>query len=117
MSRTEAAVELEPFVATLDAATADLARSLLTSARQRGVRPDTETDREAMRVCLLRLRVREAEDRLSDLQALIRAGADDGATNDEIRGLEQQFQALTREREQLVRAMRGPAAMAGERRS
>jgi DNA primase len=109
-------VNLEPFVASLDAASADLARSLLASARQRGVRPDTETDREALRICLLRLRVRDAEDRLSDLRALIRAGADEG-NDDEIRGLEQQFQELTREREQLVRAVRGPATVAGERRS
>jgi DNA primase len=114
---TDGPIQLEPFVASLDAATGDLARSLLTSARQRGVRPDTETDREALRVCVLRLRVRDAEDRLSDLRALIRASADEGTGTDEIRGLEQQFQALTREREQLVRSMRGPAVMAGQRRS
>jgi DNA primase len=114
---TPGPIELEPFVASLDAATGDLARSLLTSARQRGVRPDIETDREALRICVLRLRVRDAEDRLSDLRALIRAGADDGAESDEIRGLEQQFQALTREREQLVRSMRGPADLVGPRRS
>ena len=113
---TDGPVELEAFVASLDAASADLARSLLASARMRGVRPDAETDREALRICFLRLRVRDTEDRLSDLRALIRADADDGS-NDEIRTLERQFQELTREREQLVRAMRGPAAVAGERRS
>jgi DNA primase len=117
VAEADGAVDHERFVASLDAATADLARSLLSSARRRGVGPDAETDREALRVCLLRLQVRDAEDRLSDLRALIRAGADDGSAHDEIRGLEQQFQALTREREQLVRAMRGPAAAAGERRS
>lgn len=113
---TDGPIELEPFVASLDAASADLARSLLTSARQRGVRPQADADREALRICLLRLRVRDAEDRLSDLQALIRASADDG-DHDEIRSLEHQFQELTREREQLVRTMRGPAMVAGERRS
>jgi DNA primase len=108
--------DLEPFVTALDPATADLARSLLSSARARGTRPDLETDREALRVTLLRLRVETAEGRLDDLQALIRAAADDGASDD-IRDLERQFQELTREREQLVRAIRGPAAVAGGRRS
>jgi hypothetical protein len=109
-------VDVEAWVGGLDAATADLARSLLASARARGVRPDTGTDREALRVCLLRLRVNEAEARMSDLQALIRASADDGDTND-IRVLERQFQELTREREQLMSEIRGPAVGAGERRS
>jgi len=108
--------DLEAFVAGLDPATADLARSLLATARARGIRPDTATDQEALRVCLLRLRVRAAEERLSDLQSLIRASADDTDSTD-IRDLEQQFQALTREREQLMRAMREPAVAAGERRS
>jgi DNA primase len=109
-------VDIEVWVGGLDAATADLARSLLASARARGVRPDTGKDREALRVCLLRLRVNEAEARLSDLQSLIRASADDGDTND-IRVLERQFQELTREREELMREIRGPAVGAGERRS
>ncbi|HEX2765752.1 MAG TPA: DNA primase [Candidatus Limnocylindria bacterium] len=114
---TDGSVDLEAFVAALDPASADLARSLLASARQRGVRPNAETDREALRVTLLRLRVRAAEERMSDLQALIRASTDEGETDD-IRSLEGQFQALTQEREQLVRAIRGPAAVAaGERRS
>jgi hypothetical protein len=108
--------DLEAFVAGLDPATADLARSLLATARARGIRPDTATDREALRVCLLRLRVRAAEERLSDLQSLIRDSADDTDSTD-IRDLEQQFQVLTREREQLMRAMREPAVAAGERRS
>jgi DNA primase len=108
--------DVETWVGQLDAATGALARSLLASARARGLRPDLETDREALRVCLLRLRVTEAEGRMSDLQALIRASAEDDDTTD-IRSLEQQFQELTREREQLVRAIRGPAVGAGERRS
>jgi DNA primase len=109
--------DLETFVAGLDAATADLARSLLASARVRGVRPDTESDREAFRVCLLRLNISETEARMSDLQALIRASADDDDDTPDIRVLELQFQALTREREQLMKAIRGPALAAGERRS
>ena len=109
--------DLEAFVATLDAATADLARSLLASARARGVRPDAESDREGLRVCLLRLRINETEARMSDLQALIRASADDDDDTPDIRILERQFQELTREREQLKRAITGPALVAGERRS
>jgi DNA primase catalytic core len=108
--------DLEAWVGGLDAATADLARSLLASARARGVRPDTEKDREALRVCLLRLRVNETEARMSDLQALIRATADEDDTTD-IRALEQQFQQLTGRREELMRAIREPAVGAGERRS
>ena len=108
--------DIEGWVGGLDAATGALARSLLASARARGLRPDAETDREALRVCLLRLRVTDAEGRMSDLQELIRASAEDDETTD-IRSLEQQFQELTREREQLVRAIRGPAVGAGERRS
>ena len=108
--------DIEGWVGGLDAATGALARSLLASARARGLRPDAETDREALRVCLLRLRVTDAEGRMSDLQELIRASAEDDQTTD-IRSLEQQFQELTREREQLVRAIRGPAVGAGERRS
>ena len=108
--------DLEAWVGGLDAATGALARGLLASARVRGVRPDSETDREALRVTLLRLRVADVEARLSDLQALIRATAEDDDTND-IRGLERQFQELTREREQLMSQMRGPAVGAGERRS
>ena len=116
VTATSGRPDLEAFVGGLDAATADLARTLLASARAGGMRPDTETDREALRITLLRLRVSQAEARMSDLQALIRAGADDTDSSD-IRELERQFQELTREREQLMRAMRGPAVAAGNRRS
>ncbi|MCV0404016.1 MAG: DNA primase [Chloroflexi bacterium] len=108
--------DLEQFVAGLDAATADLARSMLASARARGARPDTASDREELRVCLVRLRVQRAEEQLDDLQALIRAASDDGASDD-MRQLEQRFQQLTREREQLVRTINRPAELAGERRT
>ncbi len=108
--------DLEVVVAGLDAASADLARSLLAMVRVRGMRPDLETDRESFRVCLLRLRVEHTTERLSDMEALIRASAEDGSSDD-IRDLERQFQELTQEREQLVRMMRGPAMVAGERRS
>jgi predicted nucleic acid-binding Zn-ribbon protein len=89
---------------------------MLASARTRGARPDSTSDREELRVCLVRLRIQRAEEQLDDLQALIRAAAEDETSND-IRELEQRFQGLTREREQLVREMKEPAMAAGERRS
>jgi DNA primase len=107
---------LEAFVAGLDVGTAALARALLTSLRARGVRPDPETDRESLRVSLVRMRVERVEERLGDLESLIRAAADDGESDD-LRGLERQFQELTQEREQLVRTMRMPALVAAQGRS
>jgi DNA primase len=112
----EVTPDLERFVAGLDAATADLARSLLASARSQGSRPGSATDREELRICMVRLRIERTEERLDDLQALIRAASDDDTSTD-IRDLERRFQELTREREGLISEMRGPAVMAGERRS
>jgi DNA primase len=108
--------ELEAFVATLDPATAALARDLLASARARGVRADPETDREALRVVLLRLRKERVQERLADLQALISVGAPDGDDNDDIGELERQFQVLHLEREQLEQAINPAAVLAGQRR-
>ncbi len=107
--------ELEPFVTGLDAATADLARSLLASARSRGVRPDTETDREALRVSLLRLRKDQVTERLADLQTLISVGSRDPEQTD-IHDLERQFQVLHLEREQLESEINPSAVMAGQKR-
>ncbi|HET6657288.1 MAG TPA: DNA primase [Gaiellaceae bacterium] len=108
--------ELEAFVGSLDAGTAELARSLLASARARGVRPDAETDREALRVCFLRLRKEQVQERLTDLQTLISVGSREGETAD-IHDLERQFQVLHLEREQLEQAINPSAALAGERRT
>ena len=107
--------ELEAFVGGLDAGTSELARSLLASARARGVRPDAETDREALRVCFLRLRKEQVQERLTDLQTLISVGAREGEPAD-IHDLERQFQVLHLEREQLEQAINPSAALAGERR-
>jgi hypothetical protein len=107
---------LEVFVASLDVGTADLARSLLASLRALGVRPDAETDRESLRVSLVRMRVERAEERLADLESLIRAASEESEPND-LRDLERQFQELTQEREQLVRTMRMPALVAAQGRS
>ncbi len=106
--------DLEQFVAGLDPATADLARSVLASARGHGVRHDASTDREELRVCVLRLRIERTDEQLDDLQALVHAASDDDPTT-EIRELEQRFQQLTRDREELKAAMREPAVVAGGR--
>jgi DNA primase len=108
--------ELEAFVASLDPATAELARSLLASARARGVVADVDIDREALRVCLLRLRKEQVQERLADLQALISVGAQD-PDRSAFQDLERQFQVLHLEREQLEQAIKPSAVMAGERRS
>jgi DNA primase len=108
--------ELEAFVASLDPATGALARDLLASARARGVRADLETDREALRVVLLRLRKERVQERLVDLQALISLGAHDDNDNDDIGELERQFQVLHLEREQLEQAINPAAVLAGQRR-
>jgi DNA primase len=106
-----ARVDLEAFVASLDAATGGLARALLVSVRSRAERGSGETDRESLRICLLRLRVERIEERLADLAMLIRAASDE---NDDtaLRDTERQFQELTRERERLVTTIRTPALVA-----
>ena len=101
--------------AGLDAATADLARSMLASVRARGARPDASTDREELRVCLVRLRIARINEQLADLEALIRAASDDGAT-DGVGDLERTVHQLHEARRQLEEEMNAPA-LAGERRS
>ncbi|MFN2419677.1 MAG: DNA primase [Candidatus Limnocylindria bacterium] len=112
----ESRPDLERFVAGLDPATADLARSVLASARTRGARPDTTSDREDLRVCLVRLRIAGVNERLADLETLIRAASDDGASDD-IHELERTVHQLHQERGQLEHAMNARAMVAGERRS
>lgn len=107
--------DLEAFVAGLDPVTAGLARALLASARARGARSETESDREALRVCLLRLQKEQVLDRLTDLQALISIGSQD-PDQDDIHELERQFQVLHLEREQLEQAINPAAVVAGQRR-
>jgi DNA primase len=108
--------DLEAFVGSLDPASAELARSLLASARARGVVADLDIDREALRVCLLRLRKEMVQERLADLQALISVGAQE-QERAEFQDLERQFQVLHLEREQLEQAIKPSAMTAGERRN
>ena len=112
----DGAPDLERFVAGLDPASADLARGLLASARASGSRPDTSSDREVLRVCLVRLRIVRVNEQLNDLETLIRAAADDDASDD-VRELERKVHQLHQMRGQLEEAMNTPALVAGERRS
>ena len=112
----DASPDLEQFVAGLDAATADLARSMLASARARGARPDTSADREDLRVCLVRLRIARVNDQLADLEALIRAASEEDAAGD-VGELERRVHQLHETRRQLEGEMNAPALVAGERRS
>ncbi|MGH2381574.1 MAG: toprim domain-containing protein, partial [Candidatus Limnocylindria bacterium] len=113
---TEGKPDLERFVGGLVPATADLARSVLATARARGARPDTTGDREDLRVSLVRLRIARVNEQLADLETLIRAAADDDASDD-IQELERRVHQLHQERGQLEHAMNAPAMVAGERRS
>jgi len=107
---------LEAFVTSLDPASGELARSLLASARARGGVVDLDVDREALRVCLLRLRKEQVQERLADLQALISVGAQD-PDQAAFQDLERQFQVLHLEREQLEQAIKPSAVVAGDRRN
>lgn len=113
--------DLEAFVASLDAATADLARSLLGSARARGVRPDTGRDGRVLREVLLRIRLAHILADLSDLEGLIRAAQERQDTM-ELEQLQRTVHLFHGERrlieESLDRHLHAPAAaVAGERRS
>jgi len=116
VAAAETRPNLEEFVGALDPASAELARSLLASARARGAAADQDTDREALRVCLLRLRKEQVQERLADLQALISVGAQD-PDRSAFTDLERQFQVLHLEREQLEQAIKPSAVLAGERRN
>ena len=71
------------------------------------------SDREELRVCLLRLRKEQrAGAALTDLQALISAASRDPDQTD-INELERQFQVLHLEREQLEQAINPAAVVAG----
>ena len=77
---------------------------------------DLESDREELRVCLLRLRKQRVEERLADLQSLISVGSQDDDDNEHPE-LERQFQVLHTRREQLEQAIKPSAVTAGQRRS
>jgi hypothetical protein len=106
----------EAFVASLDAATADLARSLLASGGSGDPPLDADTARDALRICLLRLRVERIDERLRNGRLLLEEAQrdSDGARLEQI---ERQMDQLGRRKAEMTRAMREPAVVAGGRRS
>ncbi len=107
---------LEAFVATLDAATAELARDLLAEIRaDPGPRMEPDAARDALHGCLRRLRVQRIEETIRDGRLLIDEADRDGDA-DRVRELERQMTILGREKAELTNVNREPAA-AGARRS
>jgi DNA primase len=110
------APDREAFVASLDAATADLARSLLAWGGSGDPPLDADTARDALRICLLRLRVERIDERLRNGRLLMEEAQreSDGARLEQI---ERQMDQLGRQKAEVTRAMREPAVVAGGRRS
>jgi DNA primase len=108
--------DLEAWVGELDAATGDLARSLLASARARGPRPDADTDRRSLRSIWLRIKDADLRERLADLEALIYSAQSQG-DDAEVRRLQDVINQMRDERKNLDRERETPAVGAGERRS
>ncbi len=107
---------LEAFVATLDAATAELARDLLAEIRaDPGPRMEPDAARDALHGCLRRLRVQRIEETIRDGRLLIDEADRDGDA-DRVRELERQMTILGREKAELTNVNREPVA-AGARRS
>ena len=109
--------DLEAFVASLDPATAALARSLLADiARgEAGPRLSGDEAREALRTCLLRLRTARIEEAMRDGRVLLEEAQRDG-DRQRLEAIEQQIMRLGREKAEVTRTMREPAR-AGARRS
>jgi DNA primase len=107
--------DIEGWVSGLDAATGALARSLLASARARGLRPAASA-RDELRDVLTRMRLVHIRDDLRDMESLM-LGAQERRDDDEMRQLQKRIHELHREREGLEGKDERPAVGAGERRS
>jgi hypothetical protein len=112
------AADLEAFVASLDPATAGLARELLAAlaANGDGGPLDAGEARTQLRTCLLRLRAARIEEAIHDGQLLLaEAQRDDDAAS--LEALKQRINQLGREKADLNKAMESPAQAVGVRRS
>jgi DNA primase len=112
------ASELEAFVASLDPASAELARDLLgrIAAGADDSRLDPETAEEALRVTLLRMR----EDRIDEAlrgARLVLEEAQRGEDREQLEQLTQRIIQLGREKAEVTKAMHMPVGLAGSRRS
>jgi DNA primase len=113
-----AADDLEDFVSSLDPASAELARALLARLAEAGEegRLDADQAREVLRVTLLRLRVARLEEDLRDGRLLLEEAQHEGDRT-RLEAIEQQIIRLGREKAEVTKAMRTPAAVVGARRS
>ncbi len=109
--------DLEGFVASLDPASGALARALLAEVASGDAGPqlDAEAAREALRVCLLRLRGARIGEAMRDGRLLLEEAQRDG-DHQRLESIEQRIIRLGHEKADLTRAMREPAR-AGTRRS
>jgi DNA primase len=107
---------LEAFVASLDAATAELARDLLAEVRaDAGPRLEPDAASDALFGCLRRLRVQRIEETIRDGRLLMDE-ADREGDGERVRELERQMTILGREKAGLTNVNREPAT-AGTKRS
>jgi hypothetical protein len=109
--------DLEAFVASLDPATAALARSLLADVARGEAAPRlaADTARDALRTCLLRLRTARIEEAMRDGRLLLEEAQREG-DGQRLETIEQQIMRLGREKAEVTRTMTEPAR-AGARRS
>jgi len=116
VATTDGAPDLDRFVAGLDPASADMARTLIARTPGEGDGLDAETAAEVLRVTLLRLRVARLEEDLRDGRLLLEEAQREG-DGARLATLEQRISQIGREKADATKAMQEPAGTAGVRRS
>jgi DNA primase len=106
--------DIDAFLASVDAASADLARAILDA--EHWPRLDVQEAREVLRVCILRLRGSRIEETLRDGRLLLEEAVREG-DRQRIEEIEQKLDRLGREKAEVTRAIHEPARLAGSRRS
>jgi DNA primase len=101
---------------TLDPATAELARDLLARSAEAGPQLDADQARDALRACLLRLRVERLDEAIRDGQLLLEEAQRDD-DRERLEEIEQRINLLGREKAETTRAMHEPAMAVGARRN
>ena len=101
---------------TLDPASAELARELLARSADQGPQLDAEQARDALRSCLLRLRVDRLDEEMRDGQVLLEGAQRDG-DRERLEEIEQRINLLGREKAEITQAIHEPAMVAGARRN
>ncbi|MDP9244053.1 MAG: hypothetical protein M3O77_03095, partial [Chloroflexota bacterium] len=101
---------------TLDPASAELARDLLARSAEAGPQLDADQARDALRACLLRLRVERLDEAIRDGQLLLEEAQRDD-DRERLEEIEQRINLLGREKAETTRAMHEPAMAVGARRN